>query len=287
MKPFPVLMQVEAEFKAPVASAQLVRFNFEHPIDLIAHKDDSYRVDLCLSPRPQNARACYPDHWHERRFERIGNLFLVPPSEALHTKSEGCCEQSSMLCQFNPGAMRTLLDEDLSWSDPQLMAGLDVRDANIQGLMLRLVQEAKQPGFASEMLVELISAQMAIELARFFSNASKPAGSGGLSAWRLRAIDERLREVREAPSLTELAELCHLSVRQLTRGFRSSRGASIGDYVANSRVDHAKALLGTDCSIKSIAYTLGFASPSSFCFAFRRATGETPGYFRQRLQRIH
>jgi AraC family transcriptional regulator len=75
-------------------------------------------------------------------------------------------------------------------------------------------------------------------------------------------------------------------VRQLTRGFRANRGRSIGDHVAQCRLDNAKRLLATNESVKSIAYSLGFASPSSFCFAFRRATGETPRQFRQRTLRI-
>jgi AraC family transcriptional regulator len=74
-------------------------------------------------------------------------------------------------------------------------------------------------------------------------------------------------------------------VRQLTRGFRASRGCSIGDYIASRRLDHAKQLLATGQSVKAIAYSLGFASPSSFCFAFRRATGQTPREFRNGLTR--
>ncbi len=87
------------------------------------------------------------------------------------------------------------------------------------------------------------------------------------------------------PTLAELAALCGLSVRQLTRGFRASRGCSIGEYLESSRVAHARRLLAAGQSVKSIAYALGFASPSGFCFAFRRATAETPREFRQRLGR--
>jgi AraC family transcriptional regulator len=54
--------------------------------------------------------------------------------------------------------------------------------------------------------------------------------------------------------------------------------------VAHCRLDNAKRLLATDQSVKAIAYSLGFASPSSFCFAFRRATGETPRQFRQHVR---
>jgi AraC family transcriptional regulator len=94
-----------------------------------------------------------------------------------------------------------------------------------------------------------------------------------------------LKEVREPPTLAELAGLCKLSVRQLTRGFRTSRGCSIGDHVAHSRLDNAKQLLSTEQSVKAIAYSLGFSSPSSFSYAFRRSVGETPRQFRQRMLR--
>jgi AraC family transcriptional regulator len=104
--------------------------------------------------------------------------------------------------------------------------------------------------------------------------------TGELARWRLLAIDEPLNDAQEIPTLSELAALCKLSVRQLTRGFRASHGCSIGDYIANSRIERAKRLLASDQSIKTIAYSLGFNSSSGFCSAFRRATGMTPGEFR-------
>ncbi|MBJ7442044.1 MAG: AraC family transcriptional regulator, partial [Sphingopyxis sp.] len=77
----------------------------------------------------------------------------------------------------------------------------------------------------------------------------------------------------------------NMSPRQLTRGFRASRGHSIGDHIAQTRIDMAKRHLATSESVKEIAFALGFASPSSFAFAFRRATGSTPRQFRQRQLR--
>ena len=281
------LMTVEAELRAPVATAQLVRFDLPEPVDSVTREDEAYRIDMCLTPRPRNARGCYPNRWSPQRFERLGNVFLLPPGEDLQARSDGCCQQDSLICQLYPESMRAWFDRDLEWTDQRLLAGLDIRDADIRGLLQRLVREAKSPGFASEMLVELIAAQITIELARYCTTVDEGRLTGGLAPWRLRLIDERLREVCEAPTLAELAELCRLSVRQLTRGFRASRGCSIGEYVASSRVEHAKQLLATDQSVKSIAYSLGFSSPSSFCFAFRRATGETPRQFRHRVQRIH
>jgi AraC family transcriptional regulator len=166
-----------------------------------------------------------------------------------------------------------------------LEASLDIPNGHIHTLLLRLAEEAQHPGFASQVLVELISAQLGIELGRYCAAVADVPATGGLAPWRLRLIDERLREVRMVPTLTELASLCNLSVRQLTRGFRASRRRSIGDYFVQCRIDSAKRLLATDESVKAIAYALGFASPSSFSFAFRRATGETPREFRQRALR--
>lgn len=205
----------------------------------------------------------------------------------MQARSDGQCQQESLLCSLNSQSVGEWFDGELEWTSRRLMAGLDIRDANIQGLLLRMAQEARQPGFASDMLVELIGAQLAIELSRYCSGAETRAVPGGLAPWRLRLIDERLQEERATPTLTELAELTRLSVRQLTRGFRVSRGCSIGDYVANTRIDHAKRLLAKDDSVKAIAYTLGFSSPSSFCYAFRRATGDTPGQYRQRFKPAH
>ena len=68
-----------------------------------------------------------------------------------------------------------------------------------------------------------------------------------------------------------------------SRGFRASRGSSIGDCVDRIRVEHARRLLATEQPVKTIAYSLGFASPSAFAHAFHRATGEAPRQFRQRI----
>jgi AraC family transcriptional regulator len=44
-----------------------------------------------------------------------------------------------------------------------------------------------------------------------------------------------------------------------------------------------EAVLESDESVKSISYSMGFSSPASFCYAFRRATSETPSEYRRRV----
>lgn len=277
-------LTIESQINVPVVAAQLVRFHFDEPVAGTLHEETSYLLNMSLTPRPRNARARYCDRWTPQRFEPLGDIFVLPPGELMHARSDRG-RTTSIFCWLPSDPIRAWLGVDLKWTERRLEATLDVSDANLRGLLVRLADELQHPGFASRMLLELLAGQMAIELGRFCVAAWDGPVTGGLAPWRLRLIDERLHEVGDAPSLAELASLCNLSVRQLTRGFRASRGCSIGDYVTQSRVEQAKRLLATDRSVKAIAYSLGFASPSGFCYAFRHAVGETPRQFRQRVLR--
>ena len=279
------LMTLDAEVRVAAATVQLARFHVHEPADSIRAVSDSYWLDLCLSPRPHNARACYREHWGPNRFERIGKLMLLPARETVQARSEGGPSQASVLCHLQPQALQRWFDGELQWTKQRLEATLDIPDAHIRALLLRMAEELRQPGFASEALIELMVGQLAIELQRYCTSIRDRSHGGGLAAWRLQRIDALLRETDAVPTLTALAEHCGLSVRQLTRGFRASRGRSIGEHIAEVRIDRAKHLLAHDQSVKAIAYTLGFASASSFCFAFRRATGDTPREYRLRALR--
>ncbi len=279
-------MQIDAEISVPLAHAQLVRFDMHGPVDNVMQQNDAYWLDLCLTPRPENARARYCDRWSPQRFERLGKVFMFPAGEPVQARSDGEQRQASIICRLNPENAAQWFDGELKWTDQRLRAGLDITETSIHSLMLRMAEELRHPGFASETLVELIAAQLAIELRRYCSSVDDRDDSGGLAPWRLRLIDERLREDGSMPSLAELAELCRISVRQLTRGFRASRGSSVGDYIAQTRLGRARQLLATECSIKAIACDLGFSSPSAFCYAFRRDTGETPGEYRDRVYSV-
>jgi AraC family transcriptional regulator len=249
------------------------------PAAHVRREEENYWLDLCLTPRPLNARACFPERWGPASYKRIGNVFVLPPRETMQARSDGGPAQASVICHLRPEPFRRWFDGDLEWTDCRLEAALDIPDINIRRLMLRLAEELRAPGFATETMVELMLAQLVLELSRYCVAVKDHAASGGLAPWRIRLIDERLREHGKSPTLSELAALCNMSVRQLTRAFRSSRGQSIGDHIAQHRIDNAKRLLATEGSIKSVAYTLGFSSTSSFSFAFRRATGQTPREF--------
>jgi AraC family transcriptional regulator len=274
------VVTVEAELRLPIATVQIMHFHLLEPIDAVMHEDRDLRLDLCITARMPNARMSFLDRWDPRRFEKIGRAFLVPPRRDLRARSDGG-RQASIVCQLSSERLAQWFGAGPEIAERQLEASVDVTSPSIQTLMLRLGKEARHPGFATDVLGEAMAVQIAVEVGRYFSRVADLPKTGGLAPWRLRLIDERLHDVRRPPTLAELAGLCSLSVRQLTRGFRVSRGCSIADYVAQSRIETAKRLLLTGESVKSVAYSMGFASPSSFCYAFRMATGESPRQFRQ------
>lgn len=275
----PALMTVEAELKLPVATTQIAHFTLKQPIETSRQQDRSCWLDLSLTPRTPNAQASFQSRWSPHRFERLGRVFMIPPGEVLRARSDSGT-QTSVICLLNDDVLQHWLGAGLDWTDRRIEASLNLSSDVIQRLLLRLGEEARHPGFASQALSEAIVMQIAVELSRYYLRITDDPARGGLPPWRLRLIDERLAEVRSLPTLGELADLCGLSVRHLTRSFRTSRGCSIGDYIAQSRIESAKRLLLKDESVKSIAYSMGFGSPSSFCYAFRKATGQTPQQFR-------
>ena len=279
------LMTVDAQYKSTAATVQVVRFHLADPIDALMHSGPGYRLDLSVTARPRNSRARFVDRWRPQRFERIGPVFLLREGERVHARSDSG-QGAAIVCRLQPEPLRSCFNGDLKWTDQRLEASLDISCASIKTLLLRMGGEVRAPGFAHHVLVDSMATQLAVELQRYCTTIDPRADRAGLPRWRLRLIDERLAESHVDPTLAELAALCKLSVRQLTRGFRVSRGCSIGSYIAERRLDDAKRLLVEGQCIKVIAGSTGFASPSSFSYSFRRATGLTPGQFRDRSSGI-
>lgn len=273
---------VQGQLEVPTGLVQLVNVAQDGPSEELFYRDGLYWVNFCLTPRRPDASARFVDRWGPHRSSAMGPLFVLPPRERLQLQNAGG-RHTSIVCQLHAEAVERWLPDDFEWTDRRLEACLDLGAPVLRGHLVRLAQELRHAGVGRTELVAAICLQVSIELARFLTAVSEPTEKGGLADWRLRAIDRRLAEPGPAPTLLDLAKLCKVSVRQLTRAFRKSRGCSVGDYIARVRIEIAKRRLASDESVKAIASALGFASSSSFAYAFRRATGATPRQFRTRV----
>jgi AraC family transcriptional regulator len=273
--------QQEAGIDLPNASVQIWNFDLFSSQRRELREGDFYRLDLCLNRRLPDAGIRFADHWAPHRLERPGKLFLVPPRQTLQVRS-GVGRQHVILCRLPAERVRDWLDADPDWNPRRLEASFDLPCQTLGALLLRLGDEARRPGFAGGVMVEALAIQLAVEVERYYREIGDLSGSSGLATWRLRAIEERLRDYPAPPSLVELAQICRLSVRQLARSFKAARGVSLGSYVAQCRAEAAKELLDRGVSVKVVAASMGFATPSSFGYAFRKATGVSPSAYRAR-----
>ncbi len=273
---------LEAHGATPLGHIELTSRVWDCAIDVKGQDDQAHMLQLTLLPAPRDSRGCFIDRWGAQRFEPIGQLFLVPAGHVVHAKTGFLHRERALSCRFRPEAILNWFEGEFEWTDSRLRAAFDPA---IRTLLLRLGREIAQPGFASGALTELMMASLAIEVARHCYGITEIRAAGGLSPWRLKLIDERLTS-GPSPSLEDLARLCDLSVRQLTRAFRASRGYSLGRHILDSRIDLAKRLLATDSRLTAISSELGFKSSSNFRTAFLRATGETPQEYRCRTGQV-
>ncbi len=99
----------------------------------------------------------------------------------------------------------------------------------------------------------------------------------------LESVKEFLREnFAEPPALDELARIARVHPAHLTRVFRQFERCTVGDYVREARIDHARQkILGSHESLVEIALAAGFADQTHFTRSFKRITGMTPTEFRR------
>lgn len=159
---------------------------------------------------------------------------------------------------------------------------LTLEDLPMMEMMRLLHDEIRAPGFASTAMVESIAEMLRIKLTRLAGAREAPAGGAAFGPGEIALIHDYIEAQKgRSPSVAELAKLCNMSRRSLLRRFRSGTGMTVAGYIAQTQLAKAKSLLAnSSLGLKQIAYETGFATPSNFTLAFKRASGMTPSAFR-------
>ena len=98
------------------------------------------------------------------------------------------------------------------------------------------------------------------------------------------AMDYTNQERRDV-TIGDVCAAIGTSERSLRRAFLATTGMSWRQYLQESRLLKAMALLAEDDqNLLSIAVTVGYHSVSAFTRAFRRYAGEAPSAYRQRIR---
>lgn len=222
------------------------------------------------------------------RFLGFGDVFLVPAAIPLKYQGKGG-PYRHVTCRLDTATFEEMTDFQNRWDNSLAKACRNLRLPQLNTALLRLAQETLTPSFASTLLADSLANVITVDLARHIRSelGEAPKAKGGLAPWQMRRIEEYVEDSPDTSlSIGMLAGLCGISSGHLMRAFKQTTGETVHAYVERVRLSKAQRLLcETDLPLKVIAAELGFSTPSSFSFAFRRATGGTPASFREQLHR--
>ena len=85
-----------------------------------------------------------------------------------------------------------------------------------------------------------------------------------------------LAEAAEAPTLHALCARTGVSVRTMERIFQRDVGIDFESWKRQARLMKGAELLARGCTVKEVAYRVGYRQPSAFVAMFRRTLGTTP-----------
>ncbi|NHF60831.1 helix-turn-helix domain-containing protein [Flavobacteriaceae bacterium TP-CH-4] len=92
--------------------------------------------------------------------------------------------------------------------------------------------------------------------------------------------DELAQNLAQKQKIEELAEIVHMSPRNLTRLFRKTTGITIGDYLEKLRVEHAVQLLSAGSKVNTAAMACGLQSSNQLRSLLRKHKSVLPSQLR-------
>jgi AraC-like DNA-binding protein len=277
---------VEHSLAFPHGRVDIRRHALRQPVENVSSiRDDVYSLNLALSRRPAPTTISHLGIGAGVAPLELGRVMLVPPGSTVRVSTPPG-ESRSMHLALSAELIETLAPRKPEWNEGRLRETARIDSRELEWLLRNICCELTQRAFGSEIVVESLANAVCVELIRRFRlGETGDAGpcKGGLAPWRMRRLRERIWADAPPPSLTELAELCGVTVRQLARAFKAETGQTLGRFVEAAMLDRARALLtDSDLSIAEISTALGFAHPASFTYAVRRATGLNPSEIRGR-----
>jgi transcriptional regulator GlxA family with amidase domain len=169
-----------------------------------------------------------------------------------------------------------LLDDELFVDDGQvltsggMLAGAD--------LCLHILRRDLGQSYANDVSRLLVSPPHRIGGQAQYRTSKAGRASGTLApliAWALEHLAEDL-------TIDVLAAKSNLSPRTLARRFEAETGRGPMHWVAERRVENARALLeDTDLTVTEVAFASGFRSLQTFRRQFSRLTGTSPRTYRE------
>ncbi|MFA7553493.1 MAG: AraC family transcriptional regulator [Spongiibacteraceae bacterium] len=275
--------KIEGRLSDPAYDITIYDVNWTAPGEGLFSPKDHCFVELLYYP-VEHILGRYPQQHKNNRLKKLGNVLVVPPRASLET-SWTTGSQKTLSCLFNLSKLGLVGGFDWRWENIELESTLDIDNPYMEMLLRRLAQETSAPGFASKMQAGCLLTLIALEIRRQFPElgTNEAVSDACLSAAQIDTLSDMIESSTGAgPSLSTLALACDLPPRQLSVSFKNTTGKTLRQFIADSRINKAKALLlDRHLLIKEVAYLSGFQNAAAFTAAFRKAVQLTPQQFRE------
>lgn len=281
----PVPFRVEAHETFEGGVLEIRRYFWSAPVEATFQSlEDALVLNMALTSRPARTKVGRFPASNSRRSGDAGRLLVMMPRAPYHiTAPSGAFR--SLHCALDCEWFERVCGEPIDWSSLSELGGELRPRTRIEPVLARMHDELVHRRFGGITVISACATTLCIELFRLFRRGEpiRPdVYAGGLAAWRMRVIAERLHADTAAPNVGELATLCGLTTRQLSRAFKAETGITIGRYVEQVTIERAHRLLtSTSRTIAEIARELGFASADSFAQFYRRTSGSPPSHARR------
>lgn len=223
-----------------------------------------------------------PFHSHERAqllyassgimsVEASSASFVVPPQRALWIPS-GVVHQVSCRCAVS---LRTLYFSDLRKVHDNDCKILEVSDF-MRALILEVVRF--DPAHSRQ---ERENAIIDLLITEITDMPAAPYHIPMPTDKRLVAVcRELLKNPTDKRDLDEWADFAGVGRRTFTRLFRAETGMGLATWRQQARLLEALSRLGSGQSVTTVAYDVGYESPSAFTAAFHKSFGVPPSQYR-------
>lgn len=210
----------------------------------------------------------------------------------------GIREEATRLSADIPGVLHVYIPQHSFLSSEVNSLGFRAQDLRYQAqvdsprivTLLRTIQmelgrEGSAGGLRMDALALDLIAALAEDHAEGGRHAAPPRGPGTLDRRRLDRVLLFINEnLDDDLSLAEMADVACVSVFHFARVFQQTVGSTPHAYFSERRLDAARRKLSRgDDSLAEIAQACRFSSHANFTRAFTRATGMSPGRYRQMM----
>jgi len=186
--------------------------------------------------------------------------------------------------------LRTVEEEiDRDGSRIEIRPDFLICDLRIERIAAEFLAELDRPGIGTNLLVESLTLDLAVRLARGYSNLRFGREPRLYSITPRKLADARSyieENLDRNITLNEMAATVGMSRFHFAKSFKAATGLPPYHFVILRRLEKAsRLLLETDDPIASVARAVGFNSRGRFTHAFARDMGVTPTRFRAQGRR--